>query len=240
MPGDREKRLEQDPNSDYLDQFSRFVDKNKRIITYALYGVSAVGGFFIFKSLKLFKQFKSVKDIPTEFVVANHNIFGVVTGSELVPERKYIVPLVKVAHIPIFGKVRQNTENVIPVVISGVRIHHDHLLVTKSLLKEKTLNKKVKLELFSSSESEVRAKVVLKKFGFWSDCLGQCLIKKGLAEVLKEEFEEVVNKSCHAYRAQLEKQETYARKMKVGLWRADSDLSNMSYVDRILKFMKLK
>ena len=71
-----------------LEKFTRFVDDNKRVITYALYGTAAAGFLIAFKSLKISSQFKKIEDIPNDFIRKNYNIFGFVEKSSVVLEDK--------------------------------------------------------------------------------------------------------------------------------------------------------
>eukprot|EP00092_Neocalanus_flemingeri_P024643 GFUD01026728.1.p1 GENE.GFUD01026728.1~~GFUD01026728.1.p1 ORF type:complete len:245 (+),score=35.39 GFUD01026728.1:159-893(+) len=244
MTREKDERVVKQSNSGYLDQFSRFVDENKRPITYALYGVSSVGGILILRSLRVFKQFKNVKDVPAEFVENNHNIFGKVERSEIVTINSNIAPCVVLTHIPIFGKFRRNQKNEIPVLISGVRLHPDQFVVAKQVLQDVTENKKVKVTLFGSSLEELQGKVCLKKYGFWNDCLGETLVKRGFAQILLKDFEKSDSKVLQNYRIKLEKQEAYAKKKKVGLWMVDKDTtgtpSRFSLLEKIANFFKFK
>eukprot|EP00091_Calanus_sinicus_P009371 TRINITY_DN21961_c0_g1_i1.p1 TRINITY_DN21961_c0_g1~~TRINITY_DN21961_c0_g1_i1.p1 ORF type:complete len:134 (-),score=27.59 TRINITY_DN21961_c0_g1_i1:358-759(-) len=116
-----------------FDRFSRFVDDNKRVIVYALYGVSAVGGLLVLRSLRVFKQFKSVKDIPEEFIENKHHLFGYVERSDILAKSDNIVPKIWLTHIPIYGKFRRNENYEIPVEISGVKLHPDFSLLAKQV-----------------------------------------------------------------------------------------------------------
>jgi len=246
MTVSEDKKVEKRSNSGHLDRFSRFIDENKRIITYALYGVSAVGGLLVLRSLRLFKQFKNVKDIPSEFVENNYSIFGNVERFEVVTIKNNIAPCVILTHIPVFGKFRRNPNNEIPVVISGVRLHPDHFVVAKQILKDRTDKKKVKVTLFGSSEKELKGKVCLNKYGIWNDCVGEILIKRGFADILREDFEKKDSKALVKYRSKLEKQEGFAKRKKIGLWRVDEDTSRIrkpnsfAFLEKIFNFLKFK
>jgi len=226
----------------FLDKLLRRIDENKRLVTYALYGVSVVGGLLVLRSLRAFKQFKNVKDIPEELIVNNYSIFGKVEGSEIVINKDKIAPCLFLTHIPIFGKSRRDQNHEIPVIIYGVRLHPDYFVQSKQILTSKTENRKVKVTILSSSREELKGKVCLKKFGLWNDCLGEKLIKQGFAQVLLDDFAQVDGKDLLNYRGKLEKQEVVAKRNKVGLWQVgkteSSLLSKFSFMDKIYNFFK--
>ena len=228
-------------NSGYLDRFSRFVDENKRPITYALYGVSAVGGLIILRSLRVFRQFKSVKDVPEEFIENNYSIFGYVEKSEVVLRNKCLVPRISLTHIPISGKLRKDENCQIPVVISGIGLHPGFSLLVRQTMIEQTLNNKVKVTIFGKSGDELEGRVCLKKFGLWNNCLGETLLKQGFAAILKGEFWKSETHSLVKYRCKLEKQEAYARTNKIGMWRAHiEEAKKPSFLEKILINLKFK
>jgi len=226
--------------SGYFDRFSRFVDDNKRIIVYALYGVSAVGGLLVLRSLRVFKQFKSVKDIPEEFIENKHQIFGYVERSEILAKSDNIVPRISISHIPIYGKFRRNENYEIPVVISGVRLHTGFSLLARQTLKEMTENKKVKVTIFGASQEGLEGRVCLKRFGLWGQCVGGALVQQGYAEILKNTLIKTDNKVLLKYRNNLENKEAFAKRKKIGLWKVESDEDRKSFVQKLLRYLKFK
>merc|ERR550519_383527 len=233
--GENEKRS----NSGYIDRFSRFVDQNKRIITYGLYGVCGVGGILVLRSLRVFGQFKNIKEIPAEFIDHNHSLFGHVEKSEVVLKKCSMVPRVSVTHIPIYGKHRRTENCQIPVVITGIRVHPDLAMLAGKILTDIAENKKVKVTLFGLSGEELEGKVCLKQFGiFWRNCLGETLVKRGYAEIVHSDLDaypqnrEVVN-----YRRKLETSQALAKKKKNGFWKFDSDEEEKSsFLKKIISF----
>jgi len=235
-----ERETEKVSNSGYLDRFSRFVDRNKRIITYGLYGVCGVGGLLVLRSLRVFRQFKSVAEIPEEFVEHNHSLFGYVEKCEVVQRRCGVVPRVTFTHIPIYGKYERAENCQIPVLIPGVRLHPGLALLGSKTLTDMAVNKKVKVTLFGSAGEELEGKVCLKKFLLWRNCLGETLVKQGLAEIVHGDLERYkLNSVITKYRTNLEISQARAKKKKVGWWKISTDKDDKSpFLRRIISLFK--
>ena len=107
--GEKEKRGEEGRNP--LEVFTRFVDENKRWITYGLYGLSVMGGVIAVRSLGVFQRFKTIRDIPPEFVKRNNNLFGVIERTELTAVPGGVFgPRLLISHIPIYGRPDRQSE----------------------------------------------------------------------------------------------------------------------------------
>jgi len=237
--GEAEKRS----NSGYIDAFSRFVDHNKRIITYGLYGVCGVGGILVVRSLRVFGQFKNIKEIPAEFIDNNHSLFGHVEKSEVVLKKCNMVPRISLTHIPIYGKHRRTENCQIPLVISGIRVHPGLALLAGKTLTEIAENKKVKVTIFGLSGDELEGKVCMKKFGiFWRNCLGENLVRQGYAEIVQSDLDAYPqNREVVKYRRRLENSQALAKKKKSGLWKFETDEEEKSsFMKKIISFVKLK
>jgi len=240
---ERTGKTEKGYNSGYLDRFSRFVDDNKRIITNGLYCVCGVGGILVLRSLRVFGQFKNIKEIPAEFVDHNHSLFGRVEKSEVVLKRSSMVPRISVTHIPIYGKHRRTEDCQIPVLISGLKVHPGLAKLAGKTLTEITENKKVKVTIFGLAGEELGGRVSLKKFGiFWRNCVGETLVRQGYAEIVHSDLEiypqnrEIVN-----YRKRLEISQDWAKKKKMGLWKFENDEEEKSsFMKKIFSCMKFK
>ena len=107
--GEKEKRGEEGRNP--LEVFTRFVDENKRWITYGLYGLSVMGGVIAVRSLGVFQRFKTIHDIPPEFVQRNNNLFGMIERTELAAAPGGVFgPRLLISHIPIYGRPDRQSE----------------------------------------------------------------------------------------------------------------------------------
>ena len=224
-------RREREENKDHihrkniLEVLTRFVDEYKRWITYGLYGVSVIGGVIAIRSLKLFQQFKRIRDIPDDFVQKNQNIFGIIEKTEITKSGANFGPRLLISHIPIFGKITRSSDSHLPVKIMGVTIEQSQLQQSVAYL-ETLKDKKVKVKIFGQTEEELLGQCFSKNYGVWKLCVGSSLLEKGFGNVESIDFKSAMfNKSLLNYRNKLNKHERKAEDKKVGIWRkSDSEM----------------
>ena len=224
-----------------VESVSQFVDANKQQISVCLYGVMGAGVWIAFRSLRLSHQFKSVRELPPDFTKKNFNIFGIVGKTEIAERENALLPYLYVSHVPILGKINQNTEAQIPVRVVGVDINQNHYLASKSLL-DNLRDTKVKVKLLDKSEEELLCQVFIKKYGLWRDCVGQALLRRGLGEYSSLDMKNTIfNRNILKYETQLINQERYARRKKLGMWEDDpEETKRKSVIDKILKLFRMK
>ena len=230
-------------NSNILETFSRFVDDNKRIITYTFYGVSVAGVFIAIRSLNLFKQFKNISEISSEFVQKNNSIFGIVekTKTDAVrTEPSVHTPKIYITHIPIFGKQIRSKETEICVKIIGINLDFNYISQLEK--KIETLGEtKVKVKIFGKTDSELLGQVSTKKYGFWRDCVASNLLKGGQGYFDSRDFKNAIfNPELASYQNSLQKHESFAKSKKIGVWqqRPDDEESKFSVIDKILNLFR--
>ena len=225
-----------------VEVVSQFVDENKQRISVCLYGVMGAGVLLAFRSLRVSHQFKSVKELPLDFIKKNFNIFGIVGRTEILERENGLLPYLYVSHVPILGKINKNREAQIPVRVVGVNINQNQYLASKSLLDNLT-DSKVKVKLLDKSDDkELLGQVFIKKYGLWRDCVGQTLIRRGLGEYSSADMKNTIfNRNILKYETQLINQERYARRKKIGMWEEDpGEAKATSVIDKILKLLRLK
>lgn len=227
--GEREKN--KDHGKNVIEVLTRFVDENKRWITYGLYGVSVIGGVVVIRSLKLFQQFKGIREIPNDFVQKNQNLFGIIENTEITKSGANFGPRLLISHIPIFGKITRSSDSHLPVKIMGVTIEPSQLQQSAAYL-ETLKNKKVKVKIFGQTEEELLGQCFTKSYGVWKLCVGSSLLEKGFGNVESTDFKSAMfNKSLLNYRNKLNKHERKAEKKKVGIWRK-SDSKTVTVMQR--------
>ena len=225
-----------------VEVVSQFVDENKQRISVCLYGVMGAGVLLAFRSLRLSHQFKSVRELPLDFIKKNFNIFGIVGRTEIAQRENGLLPYLYVSHVPILGKINKNIEAQIAVRVVGVNINQNQYLASKSLLDNLT-DSKVKVKLLDKSDDkELLGQVFIKKYGLWRDCVGQTLIRRGLGEYSSADMKNTIfNRNILKYETQLINQERYARRKKIGMWEEDpGEAKATSVIDKILKLLRLK
>ena len=232
-PG-RERKKNKDHGKNILEVLTRFVDENKRWITYGLYGVSLIGGVIALRSLKLFQQFKRVRDIPDDLVQKNQNLFGIIEKTEITPPTSgaNFEPRLLISHIPIFGKIVRTSDSHLTVRIMGVTIEPSQLQHSATSL-ETFRHKKVKVKIFGKTEDELLCQCFTKNYGVWRHCVGSSLLEKGYGNVQFSDFKSAIfNESILNYRNKLVKHEGIAKKRKIGIWKT-SDSETMSVMQRV-------
>ena len=231
-PG-RERKKNKDHGKNILEVLTRFIDENKRWITYGLYGVSLIGGVTALRSLKLFQQFKRVRDIPDDLVQKNQNVFGIIEKAEITLDASgaNFEPKLLISHIPIFGKIVRTSDSHLRVRIMGVTIEPSQLQYSATSL-ETFKHKKVKVKIFGKTEEELLGQCFTKNYGVWRHCVGSSLLEKGHGNVQTSEFKSTIfNKSILNYLNKLVKHEGMAKKRKIGIWKT-SDSETMSVMQR--------
>ena len=217
-PG-REREKNKDHGKNILEILTRFVDENKRWITYGLYGVSLIGGVIAIRSLKLFQQFKVVRDIPEDFVHKNQNLFGIIEKTEVTTSGANFGPRLLISHIPIFGKIVRSSDSHLTVKIMGVTIEPTQLQQSAAYL-ETFKHKKVKVKIFGQTEEELLGQCFTKRYGIWRHCVGSSLLESGFGNVRNSDFKSAIfNKTLLNYRNKLSNHERKAEKRKVGIWK---------------------
>ena len=227
----REREKNKDHGKNILEVLARFVDENKRWITYGLYGVSVIGGVIAIRSLNLFQQFKGIRDIPDDIVRKNQNLFGIIENTEITKSGANFGPRLLISHIPIFGKITRSSDSHLSVKIMGVTIEPSQLQQSAAHL-ESFKNKKVKVKIFGQTEEELLGQCFTKNYGVWKLCIGSSLLEKGFGNVENIYFKSAMfNKYLLSYRNELNKQERKAEKKKVGIWRK-SDIETVTVMQR--------
>ena len=232
-------------SSNILEIFSRFVDENKRIITYSFYGVSVAGVFIAIRSLNLFKQFKNIGEISSVFVQKNNSIFGIVeknktvvaadTGTNVVHH-----PRIYISHIPIFGKQIRSKETEICVKLIGVSLDINYVKQWEQKI-ESMSETKVKVKIFGKADPELHGKVSTKRFGFWRECIASNLLRKGHGHFDKTHFKNAIfNPELASYQNSLLKHENFAKRKKIGVWQASTgnEKKKDSVIDKILDLFR--
>ena len=225
-----------------LELISGAIDQNKQLISYGFYCVAAGGAVLIIKSLKLFKQFKNISDIPQEFFSRNHNLFGYVAETEIKSSYKKnaanlvstnLTPYIKLHHIPVVGKVDKSPQNQLSLNIIGVKISPEFVQPADTYLRAYSLTK-VKVKIFGRVESEILCRAFSKEYFIWRKCIGSDLLRRGYGHFDGEHFKTAMfNKDLQNYKTSLLKQEKYAERKGIGVHRKISDnekISSLSFV----------
>ena len=214
---DDEKNLKDNlRRSNLLEQFTQLVDENKRLIQYSCLAVSCAGVVIAVRSLRLFKQFQKISDVPEEYFSNNSKIFCVVERLEVTPGGVRL----HMTHVPILARQDRSPHCHLPVKVMGVSVHPQYVSHTSSYLTNLE-NEKVKLTMFGKTQEseEIQGQVMRKQFGLWRQCLGSSLIVKGYGRVASDDFKSsMFNYDLALYQKTLEKNEQYAKDRKLGQW----------------------
>ena len=220
-----------------LETFTQFVDENKRTISYCFYGVSFVGGILAFRSLNLFNQFKSIRDISGEFVQKNNSLFGIIERTEVAQVGAEIHPKLYISHVPIIGTPSRGSDFELRVKIIGVNIDQKYFEQSRQQL-ESYHGTKVKVKLFGRSEEEIVGQCFSKRYGLWSQCLGSTFLGQGYGRLVSSDFKSsMFSKELMKCQNRLLKQEQKAKNKGVGIWKKDND-TNETVTHKILKLLR--
>ena len=209
--------------SHLLSSISIFIDENKRPISYGFYLLAGVGLLKIMHSIQAFRQFRSVRDIPEEFVAKRMNIFATVREARLVAGTSgSLTPVLSVEHVPL-AKVpwSATSHSDLQIALAAVAVPSETILRSQAenVLSAKSGGRKVKIQLLEVSDELVYGRVRLKSLGFWRDCLALRLVRDGLATV--GPYPGLPDQTALAYMAQLEKAERAAKKQGKGVWQLE-------------------
>ena len=174
-------------------------------------------------SIQAFRQFRSVRDIPEEFVAKRMNIFATVREARLVAGTSgSLTPVLSVEHVPL-AKVpwSATSHSDLQIALAAVAVPSETILRSQAenVLSAKSGGRKVKIQLLEVSDELVYGRVRLKSLGFWRDCLALRLVRDGLATM--GPYPGLPDQTALAYMAQLEKAERAAKKQGKGVWQLE-------------------
>jgi hypothetical protein len=209
-----------------LSSLSVFIDENKRTISAGFYLLAGLGLLKIGRSVQVFSQFRTARDIPEEFVAKKLNVFGTVRNAKLVSmNRDGLTPVLWLEHIPLARLPWTPAPSpLLQIALAAVVVPTEgHLReVTEQTLIRDCCGQKVKVQLLmrlegeDSAENVLYGRVRLKQLGLWRGCVASRLVAEGLAAVAA--CPDNVGQVDSRYVTALEKSQLKAKKKGKGLW----------------------
>lgn len=210
----------------WFDKTASILEQNIRGVQLGLYGV-AIGGLAVaLISIKPFKKFVSVKDIPSSFIERRIRLNGKVVGLEITPTK----PLLHIDHTPIIGRGLRSQGNGLPVSIAAIDMYPN----ATSWLQHVAVGKNVDFTLLKRNPDNISCIVSHKK-----DDLGMRLVSLGFASVSGLDTTLEKDKIYMNYYKKLLKAEDKAEKQGVGAWEGQK-VSLWSNILRLLKLPTIK
>lgn len=207
---------EGEDNDDILTKVTNFVDNNLRVFRSLSWALAGVGIIIILRRTYVFTQFKTVSDVPREFVTKNIPLKGHVT--EIRPDNT-----LGVCHIPLLQGIRDqyslsktanSQRDLLSVSVLGVEFRDGG----HKWLKDNLMSAEVRMTPFQVTEASTLDCVLHKKKGwFLSTCVNEELVKQGVAVTCH--LSTLTNSEPYTkLQKRLLKAELKAERKGVGIW----------------------
>lgn len=210
----------------WFDKVASMLEQNIRGVQLGLYGV-AIGGLAVaLISIKPFKKFVNLKDIPSSFIDRRIRLSGKVVSIEISPS----TPILRIDHTPILGSGLRSPGKGLPVNIAAVDMYPNAI----SWLQHITVGKNVDFTLLKRQPDNISCIVSYQK-----DDLGIRLVSLGFASVSGLDTTLEKDKVYINYYKKLLKAEDKAEKQGVGAWEGHK-ISLWTNIFRYIKVPSLK
>ncbi|XP_068699239.1 protein C3orf33-like isoform X1 [Montipora foliosa] len=203
------KQEDEDNCDDILTKVTNYVDKNLRVLRSLSWVLAGAGIFVILRRTYVFRQFKAVSDVPTEFVTKNIPLYGHI--AEVRPDNT-----LGVRHIPLLQGIWASSQqpDLLSVSVLGVEFRDGG----QKWLVENLMSVKVRMTPFLVTEDSNLSCIIYKKKGWLSSvCVNEELVRQGVAVTCPLS---TLTKSTPYIKLQkrLLKAELQAEKKGVGIW----------------------
>ncbi|KAL9970332.1 hypothetical protein ACROYT_G022687 [Oculina patagonica] len=211
------KKEEKDDDSDILTRFANFVDNNLKIFRHVTWILAGAGIILILRRTYVFRQFKAVSDVPTEFVAKNISFRGHVR--ELKQDNTlgvYHIPLVKSfkKSYSSFDTETSAQSSLLAISLLGVEFREGGY----KWLSDHVLSAKVQMTPLQVTKDNTLDCIVYKKKGWLSSmCVNEEMVRQGVA-VTCHVPTLTDSPLYHKLQRRLLKAELHAEKKGVGIW----------------------
>nr|XP_054768605.1 protein C3orf33 homolog [Lytechinus pictus] len=192
-------------------QVTDFLDRHLQSLRIGVALIGVTGLVLIGRSIRVMKMFRSVSDIPEEFIRKQMTLRGKVRGHE----GHHIM----VEHLPIVqgmkGRIKGRQDSLLPVCLAGVNISEAGLT---NLVTLTPLDSIIWFRLLAVNEQKQLECIVKRRKNLFSLMVNETLVKQGFAQVKPAHPSIALHPTTVKLIQRLSKAELYAEKKSKGIW----------------------